>query len=43
MVDVFSDFVFLRALKSKQTSEIAAVILMICADFGYLSLLQCDN
>ena len=33
MVDAFSDFVFLRPMKSKETNEIAAIILLICADF----------
>lgn len=43
VVDVFSRFTFLRALKSKSAKEVANSLQNIFLEHGYPAIVQCDN
>eukprot|EP00733_Pompholyxophrys_punicea_P000268 Pompholyxophrys_punicea_v1_NODE_58_length_4147_cov_5.424487.p2 type:complete len:226 gc:universal NODE_58_length_4147_cov_5.424487:112-789(+) len=43
LVDVFSRFVFLRALVDKSAASVALALLLIIADFGPPKIIQSDN
>ena len=42
-LDVFSQFVFLRRMKSKSTTEVANLLKKIFLTFGCSNILQCDR
>ena len=43
VVDIFTRFVFLRAIQDKSAQSIAKELYLICCDFGHPRIIQSDN